>query len=369
MGFVGKQIGGLGKTLSGGQGDFYQPSYKDDAYKQSQMEATTAGQGRYGTNYMADLAEGKTSDQALANMWAGLKGLGGDQGGAGERAAISDPIMGSIIAQQQLQQGPLTSALYGGAGGSELSRALADVQKTRDPGYYSLNADDQTSYGQQSGNLARMFGQGEQDLAQSLANRGLGGAASGVAGQQFSGLQGNKMEQFAGLQRQIADQAMQRQMQQSQMLRNYAQTMAGQQASDIGAQYGRQSGGVEATRDQLQQMTKNEMSQNQMQNADAQASMADKRAAYAPGFGEMLGAGLNQSGQMIGSAPGTFAQSFAGGAGSALSGGMGGGSKFSGDGLPSAGAASKMTGAPSKPMTASQINQNAGSVPNYNYTA
>lgn len=334
MGFAGAVGGlvasgagsGIAKSLRGGQGDFYQPTNKDAAYNQAQAESDTAAKQSYGADYMRDLQQGTSPEKAMREIWERQASITDNNlKGPQERAIMSDPLLGSIIAQQQLQSGPLTSALYGGKGGSELSRALEDVNKTREPGYYGLNEGDQTAYGQSSGQLARMFGQGEQDLAQSLANRGLGAAPSGVAGQQFSGLQGNKMEQFAGLQRQIADQAMQRQMQQSQMLRNYATGLAGQQSGDIQAQYGRQMQGVQTGREPILNMANLEQQNNNMTNQQNMASMQDKRASYAPGFGEMFGAGLNQSGQMIGSAPGTFVQGAAGKAGAGMGGRFAGG--------------------------------------------
>lgn len=72
---------------------------------------------------------------------------------------------------------------------------------------FELKPEDQTLYGQTSGNIARMFGQQGNQASNNLAQRGL--SNSGAAGATFSGLQGNQNEMLANAQQQIMQQRFQ----------------------------------------------------------------------------------------------------------------------------------------------------------------
>lgn len=122
------------------------------------------------------------------------------------------------------------NAIYGGlfGQGGQLSQAEGEATDLANRGF-SLKPEDYEAYGQASGNIARMFGQNEQSLSQSLANRGL--SNSNIAGAQFSGLQGNKNEQLAGLQRQIANDRMKMNLERLGQTRNFMSQL-GQQAQN-----------------------------------------------------------------------------------------------------------------------------------------
>lgn len=132
---------------------------------------------------------------------------------------------------KELQSNPILGQLFGQGGA--LSRANQQEQDLSSRGF-SLQPEDYEAYGQGSGNIARMFGQNEQSLAQSLADRGL--STSGVAGQQFSGLLGNKQEQLAKLQMNIAQQRMQMNQQRLNDTRNFLSQMGSQAQQGINEQ-------------------------------------------------------------------------------------------------------------------------------------
>lgn len=126
------------------------------------------------------------------------------------KAVSEDPVASNNMAKEQLLSDPTVSGLYGDNG---LQRKMADVAGNlgqdreslfgRDESY-GLNSGDLQAYGQAQGEVERLFGNQEQQAAQSLSNRGLGAAPSGAAGALFSGIAGNKNEQLAKAQMQIA---------------------------------------------------------------------------------------------------------------------------------------------------------------------
>jgi hypothetical protein len=150
--------------------------------------------------------------------------------------AATDPLQSSRIATQEVMNNPMLSQLFGKGGA--LERANSEEQSLASRGY-SLQPEDHEAYGQASGDIARMFGQQEQSLAQALASRGQ--SSAGAAGRSFAGLQGNKMEQLAGLQRKIADDRMNMNMQRLGQTRNFLSQMGNQGQQAIQQQYGRQA--------------------------------------------------------------------------------------------------------------------------------
>ncbi len=108
-----------------------------------------------------------------------------------------DPLMqGGLDAEkQQLQTG---QGLF-----NDQSGRLTQMQNQG----FQLKPEDQTLYGQTSGNIARMFGQQGNAAASNLAMRGM--SNSGAAGATFSGLQGNQNEMLAQAQQQIMQQRFQ----------------------------------------------------------------------------------------------------------------------------------------------------------------
>lgn len=319
MGTIGKvvSLSGdpiMGSALEGKQGESYMPDWQSRALDLGFDEAEFAS-GKRGVS-----SEGNELMRTILAGGDGLKQYTTGSSGM-QRAWAESPLLGNLLAQELLQKGPVSSMTYGKEG--ELSKALADVDKMRKPDAYGLTPSDQTAYGQMSGDLARMFGQSEKGLAGDLSARGLAGAESGVAGKAYSGLQGNKMEQFAGLQRQIADQAMQRAIQRDQMLRNYALQMQGNASRDIDAQFGRQLAGVGSTRNAIFGAAGLEQQRNLGKMQADMAAMQDKRGAYEPGAFDMLQGGLKNSAYQVGAAPGNFAGNFSGALGSSYGGGGG----------------------------------------------
>lgn len=223
--------------------------------------------------------------------------------------ALQAADAGSMYQQgtQDISSNPLLAGMFG-QGGMQ-SRLDAEERNLAGRGF-SLQPEDIEAYGQTSGDIARLFGQQEQAAAQSLASRGLAAAPSGAAGVAFSGLQGNKMEQLARAQMQIAQQRMQNNMerlnQTRQLQRGLAQDAAGlsQQRADARRGLLESQAGAETAI--------NEGRYNQLQ---------DKRAARRGSILENFGQGLRSSATQIGAAPGTAVQSAAK---------LGGGSMFGG---------------------------------------
>lgn len=108
-------------------------------------------------------------------------------------------------AEKGVQEGALTKGLFGEGG---LQSQLGAEGKDLASRGFQLTQDDREAYGQVSGDVARMFGQQEQDATRALARRGLASASSGAAGATFSGLAGNKNEMLAKSQMQIAQNRM-----------------------------------------------------------------------------------------------------------------------------------------------------------------
>lgn len=189
-----------------------------DLFLREQNDTTSA-------NRASDYASGKMSLDDLL----GIRDLT-----SGARSAItSDPFAAQKLASEQVQRDPILGQLFGK--GASFEKAAAEEANLRDRGY-TLQPEDYEAYGQASDQIARMFGQAENSLAQSLANRGLAGAGGGAAMSQFSGLMGNKNEQLANQQRQIAQQRMQMNLDRLNSTRSYLNNMGqlgAQQANTI----------------------------------------------------------------------------------------------------------------------------------------
>lgn len=180
---------------------------------------------------------GGRSGEDAGNLFADKPGLTGEINALSPyslRMSIADSIERSRNnnygnATNQVQQSPLLSSLFGSGGAME--RANAEEQNLASQGF-QLTPEDHTAYGQASGNIARLFGAQEQSLAQALADRGL--SNSGVAGQQFSGLYGNKNEQLANLQTEIAQKRMQMNQERLNSTRNFLSQMGNQAQNAVG---------------------------------------------------------------------------------------------------------------------------------------
>ena len=135
-----------------------------------------------------------------------------------------------------------------GAGGTLDQTTAQEQQQASQP--WKLTDQDQTAYGQASGNIANQFGQSDNSLSQSLSDRGL--SNSGVAGAAFTGLQGNKNEQLGGLQTQIANSRMQMNQQRLAQTQHFLGQLTGQANEDINSAQNRGIGVVNSN-NQMQQ--------------------------------------------------------------------------------------------------------------------
>jgi hypothetical protein len=194
----------------------------------------------------------------------------------------TDPLTGSRVATQEVQNNPLLKSLFG-EGGLQ-TRLDSEEQKLAGQGY-QLTPEDHTAYGQASGDIARLFGQQEQDLSKSLARRGLASAGSGAAGAGFSGLAGNKNEMLAKAQTEIADRRMQNTMQRLQQTRQLMSSLGTQAGSQIEAQYRRQLAGANRAEDSQKGMGGFSESLNSAHNSSASENEGH-------GLGDMIGGAL-----------------------------------------------------------------------------
>jgi len=222
----------------------------------------------------------------------GAKGIGGSS--LTEREALAqDPLAGSRMAANETVNNPLLRGLYGN---NSLSDRLQNEEKDLSTNGFKLNDQDRTAYGQASGDISRMYGQQENDLMSQLQSRGLASAGSGAAGAAFSGLAGNKYEQLAKMQTDLADK---RYAANTARLNSTRQQIGqlgalGQQAQQ--AQYGRQMTGIGARRDYLNQGNNAMTGANQMN----QAALQDKRNNKPQNIGDALGQGMFSGAQQYG---------------------------------------------------------------------
>lgn len=266
---------------------------------------------------LQDYSSGKSSyadamsaaKQGTANLnvpgWGEGNGQGADQ-------ALSNLFQtgaaGNQYAAQQVQNNPLLNGLFGEGG--QLQQNEAEATRLQNQGF-QLTPEDHEAYGQASGNIARLFGQQEGDLSQSLANRGLASAPSGAAGASFTGLQGNKNEQLANAQMNIANQRMQNTMQRLAQTQNFISSLGGQAQSAQAQQYGAQQQGANR-QDQLnQQNFQNQKSIQDARQSQENQGFQQQQSTAGPGLGAIAG-GVGMD--LLGAATG--------GVGSALSSGM-----------------------------------------------
>lgn len=173
--------------------------------------------------------------QAAGNRYGGDSEVAGARGNLTaaqtQARAIADNPQ---FAGQSVQGDPILGQLFGKGGTMDQSVGQEHDLATRG---YSLQPEDYEAYGQGSGNIARMFGAQEQGLAQDLASRGL--SNSGVAGQQFSGMYGNKQEQLAGLQTNIAQKRMEMNQSRLRDMQQFVSSLGGQAQSAEQGAFGR----------------------------------------------------------------------------------------------------------------------------------
>lgn len=201
----------------------------------------------------------------------------------------TDPISGSRLATEQVQTSPLLAQLFGQGGA--LERANSEEQELASRGF-SLQPEDHEAYGQASGNIARMFGQQENNLAQSLADRGLAQGASGSAMAGFAGLQGNKNEQLAQSQMAIAQNRMQTNMARLNATRSYLSGLGNQAIGAVDDQYNRQLQGAQFNRQGTENAAQLQISQNSGANSANLEAMKDRRGSKNKTLGDAFAGGL-----------------------------------------------------------------------------
>jgi len=268
--------------LDDGQGEYYKAGQLDSKGQKRMNELLSA----YTSGNVTNAGKSLSNGGSLADL------LNGGTLSADERTALaSSPIYADMVASDQVRNDPLTSGLFG-KGGSQ-DRALAEEKDLASRGY-SLQPEDHEAYGQASGNIARLFGAQEQGLSRALASRGLAAGGSGAAAVQYSGLQGNKNEQLAASQRQIADNRMNNTVNRLQQVRSHINNLGtlGQKSKDSTAD--RNILGAEKQGNLAGNLANNEVDAFKAQEEANQASMTSKLQHKTQNIGDALSSGLYQ---------------------------------------------------------------------------
>lgn len=237
------------------------------------------------------LGSGEMSLDDFMNV-AGKSGISQDQL---RQIGLTDAISGRNAAGEALRSDPMGANLYGEEG---LANQLSSEGRRLAGEGGQLQAEDFDAYGQASDNIARLAGQRESDIANSLASRGMGQSGSGAAGAAFSGAAGNKFEQLQQAQFQIADQRKQRQIQQLQENRRMQAQLGSQYEQGLGNQFNRavnarQMGQDQRTTQQQADMTNRNSQQAQLNEAFAQ-QQATKRKGFFQNVGDAVTGGISE---------------------------------------------------------------------------
>ena len=226
-------------------------------------------------------------------VFGGKGGKGDSYGGSDFRNKLLDQVEseGSLHTDQgtqDVQADPLLSRLYGSGADSLTSRALQSQKDLSGRQGFSMQPEDYEAYGQAAGNIARQSGQQENQLAQMLASRGLASGASGAAGQAYTGLAGNKFEQLAQKQMQIAQNRMEMNRQRLNDANQLARGLGQDTQGAIGEAYGRNL----ARRQDARATAGARLAQQQAQAADAQAKFQSEQASQSSGLLGGIGSGI-----------------------------------------------------------------------------
>lgn len=218
----------------------------------------------------------------------------------------TDPLTGTKFATEQVQNNPLLSGMFGAGGMQDRMGAEEKDLSTRG---YSLKPEDYEAYGQASDNIARMFGGQEQSISQALASRGLAAGGSGGAGTAYSGMMGNKFEQLASNQRQIAQQRMEMNRQRLNDVRGTLLKTNALGESAVQDQFGRNLTGTQNYSNTL----KDAAHAGQIEQDQENKGFEQQQASQSPGLGEILMS-------LGGSATSSAASAFGVGAGTKVAG-------------------------------------------------
>ena len=299
MGEVASSFGGF-LGIGPDKSTNFKGNMRTDALDQMLKSGQARDESTFQDAVQAYLNHQQTSQDVLSNF-------GGNQDW--NMALARDPFAGSRLAADEVQGNPLLSGLYGQNG--ELSKSIAEADKLRTQGF-DLTPEDHTAYGQASGDIARLFGSQENDLASALQQRGLASAPSGVAMQGYSGLIGNKNEQLAKAQMGIAQARVQSTMQRLAQAQNYNAALGANAARAQQDQYTRQMGGAEAQQNMMGQTAglQNAANQTYLQAAglDQENKPQNLGDALAGGVTQGIGSfgksgGQALSGKLTGASP------------------------------------------------------------------
>lgn len=237
---------------------------------------------------------------ALGNRdLASILGQYGSSAGSMSQLALS-PVSGRRLASDQVATDPILGAVFGSGGA--MDRAFDEENALATTGY-SLKNEDHDAYGQASDEIARMFGQQEQSLAQALASRGLAAGGGGAVNQQFANLYGNKSEQLAKAQKDIAQRRMEMNLQRLGQVRQYAAGLSGQANQAISGQQDANRAGVQQRQGMMQDKANFDLNRWSGEQSALAKQAESKANAYVPGFFDSVHAGANKG-------AGNFANSF-----------------------------------------------------------
>lgn len=299
-------------------------SAEDITGQRSAMEgeqSTRAGvAGRSGiANALRQLGSGQMSLEDF--MAKGEDGAVQDQL---RQLGLTDAMSGRRLAGEAVRGDPTSNLLFGEQG---LAQDLSAEGKRLAETGGRMTASDEEAFGQASDRIARLAAQQEQGLAQQLAGRGFGRGASGVAGAAFSGLQGNKFEQLARAQQQIASDRKEKQLQQLQENRRMQAQLGQQYGQELGAQFGRAQSARQMGQQERQTQAQSDMQNRAMQQQQLNEQFAQKQQTARKGFfrnmGDALTSGMSEGlAFMSGGGIDDVAGAFAGGMGKAAGSGM-----------------------------------------------
>lgn len=230
-------------------------------------------------------------------------------------AITTDPILAQKYGQDELQNGALTKGYFGQGG---MQDQLLKEQNDLSQKGFQLTPEDHEAYGQASGDIARMFGTQEQGAAQSLADRGLAAAPSGAAGAAFSGIQGNKSEQLARAQMDIADRRMQNTQQRLQTARTQAMQLGALGQNAMSNLYNRNLAGRQQNNSEAMGASGQQMAQTQAQQNQLNTAFEQQQETKGPSFGDIMS---SIGGGVLSAATGGIGTALGGAASSLFNGG------------------------------------------------
>jgi hypothetical protein len=278
--------GGLSEALglSSAQGEYYKPN--------TELSDKISDETKYLTSKTA-------SNEIEGFKKYGMKYMPEDV--LNREAIVTDPIMGSRVAEKEATDSELLRGIFRNEGKQQavFDNLLAEQNRLSGQGY-NLQKEDREAYGQAAGDIQRQYAQQENDLTKQLAARGLASSGSGAAGAAFSGLAGNKYEQLAKMQTNLADKRMQNTAERLNQTRSQIGQYAtlGQAAKD--AQNQRQMGAVNSRRDYLTQGAALQQNANQQAMQSVADMRANKGQSVLQGFGQGLFGGVQQLGTKAG---------------------------------------------------------------------